>query len=69
MRLVVTANEYLFNRFKELAISIDQLKGIVQNDIHISQRQFATWRRQAKQIENEYRVLIERTINHVLDEN
>lgn len=65
MKIRVLFDKGLFDRYKLLSIAIDNLKSIVQNDMYVTQRQFAVWKKQAQQAENELRSLIRKTIEHI----
>lgn len=69
MKMTVVADKTLFDRWIEVGHAVISLRGIVQNDMHISTRQFAVWKKQAMQISRALRVLIDDTVAHVEKEN
>jgi len=65
MKIRVKSDEELFDRWKEVAVQASSLKGIVQNDMHISPRQLAVWKKQVAQIQAAIARLTVDTVEHI----
>jgi hypothetical protein len=59
MKLWITANEKLFDKWKNLGQTITLLGNIVQNDIELSSIEFAEWVAQADKAKHELKILTE----------